>query len=358
MSTKICKNCGETVPESAKFCPYCKSTEFRNAQEIVTYAEPNIIQKLFYWQYDGQFMLAKSKIAGISVFLLLFLIAFTTPVFGGMVLVSIIFGLLAFLVPYLIHYLKGKPSKAKLDYNNYGLIPDLKNLAFYWQNSRTGEYVLAKTKLISFAFFLLFTSFAMTLPHFTIFSSIFVGLVFTVPIFVVGFAIHKLTNNNPTNPPGSKKQEKPKIKPKKEKKVFTKPAPEISNSAFEGYASQLDSLKKEYATKDAHAREIIEKKFQPPQITYTKFISVVDSSKSLFNSEADKVKNIISLASEESPRIEAELKEKFKNLNSIIDKLEDLTNELVLSLDSTKEDDVEGLLGDMENLIGSIKDYE
>ena len=93
-------------------------------------------------------------------------------------------------------------------------------------------------------------------------------------------------------------------------------------------------------------------------MTYTKFISVVDSSTKLFNQEADNISNIIRLASEDSPRIESEIKSKFNTLNSISDKLDGLIDELVLSLDPAGNDDVEGLLGDMENLIDSIKNYD
>ena len=38
--------------------------------------------------------------------------------------------------------------------------------------------------------------------------------------------------------------------------------------------------------------------------------------------------------------------------------MDDLINELVLSLDSSKKDDVHGLLDEMENLVDSVKNYE
>lgn len=45
-------------------------------------------------------------------------------------------------------------------------------------------------------------------------------------------------------------------------------------------------------------------------------------------------------------------------LLSLIDKLYDLSNELVISMSKTKDDDVGGVLEDMENLIYSINDYD
>ena len=141
-------------------------------------------------------------------------------------------------------------------------------------------------------------------------------------------------------------------------KKVVKTAPQVTVHEFDEYERQLEDIKNEYYKKDSRARELIEKKFEPPQMTYTKFISVVDSSTKLFNQEADNISNIIRLASEDSPRIESEIKSKFNTLNSISDKLDGLIDELVLSLDPAGNDDVEGLLGDMENLIDSIKNYD
>ena len=44
-------------------------------------------------------------------------------------------------------------------------------------------------------------------------------------------------------------------------------------------------------------------------------------------------------------------------MESIIDKIDDLTNELILSMDSSKDGDVDNLIEDMEGLISSVKDY-
>jgi hypothetical protein len=46
-------------------------------------------------------------------------------------------------------------------------------------------------------------------------------------------------------------------------------------------------------------------------------------------------------------------------MKTIINQIEDLTNELVINISSSdnSDDDVKNLLEDMENLIGSVKDY-
>ena len=124
------------------------------------------------------------------------------------------------------------------------------------------------------------------------------------------------------------------------------------------YENKIEDLKAEYDAKEKVARDLIEKRFTPPQITYNRFIAVIDKSTEIFNAAADDIENIISLATEDSPRIDAEIRSKFDILDSITNKMDDLTNELLISMDSAHDEDVSDLVGDMENLIGSIKDYE
>ena len=60
-----------------------------------------------------------------------------------------------------------------------------------------------------------------------------------------------------------------------------------------------------------------------------------------------------------NPVIERELKNKLVTLNSFIDKMEDLINELVIQISSNKYDDedINGLFKEMDDLIDSVKDY-
>lgn len=57
--------------------------------------------------------------------------------------------------------------------------------------------------------------------------------------------------------------------------------------------------------------------------------------------------------------VEREIENKLVTLNAFIDKMEDLTNELVIQLSSNKEDDedINNLFNDLDDLIGSVKDY-
>ena len=125
------------------------------------------------------------------------------------------------------------------------------------------------------------------------------------------------------------------------------------------YEKEISNLKIIFNVKEEVVRELIEKRFEPPQITYDKFISVIDSSHKLFYTQADAASNIINLAAEDTPRVQSEIHAKIDAMKRIIDQIEELTNELVINISSSDEStqEVDHLLEDMENLIGSVKDY-
>ncbi|WP_407454581.1 hypothetical protein [Methanobrevibacter sp.] len=125
------------------------------------------------------------------------------------------------------------------------------------------------------------------------------------------------------------------------------------------YEKEVNNLKTLFDVKEEVVKDLIEKCFTPPQLTYDRFMNVVNSSHKLFYSQHDSALNIINLAAEDTPRIEAELESKISNMKSIIDQIEELTNELVINLSSDEEatDEVKNLLEEMENLISSVKEY-
>ena len=114
-----------------------------------------------------------------------------------------------------------------------------------------------------------------------------------------------------------------------------------------------------FDVKEEVVRDLIKKRFTPPQITYDKFIAIVDSSHKLFYRQNDSALNIINLAAEDTPRVQNEIQNKIDAMKKIIDQIEELTNELVISMsnDDVSENEVDNLLDDMENLIDSVKKY-
>lgn len=370
MKYKICSKCGSKVEINSNFCPDCGGKSFSNLQtpQVVKTSKPSLTHYLLYWEYDGQFIISKSKFIAILSFLLMLILGITTnTVFAGVV-AGLIFALIILVVGYIIHMLLPKPSKPKLEYNDYGLIVDLKHFLLFWQNSKTGQFVLSRTKIVSILIFVLFALLSVALAPPNILASVLFGLLFAIPAYIIGYGIHKLTNPYPTNPNKviSKPKEVPKTKEIPKTKEVPKPstAPEIltsdsqSNYKFDMYGKKIDDLESEFSAKEKNVRKLIEKRFAPPQLTYTRFSTVVDKSSELFKNQVESSRRIIDLSSECSPKIEKELNSKIEVLETIIDKLEDLTNELILTEDKSQDDDIHELFDDMENLIKSVKDYE
>lgn len=126
------------------------------------------------------------------------------------------------------------------------------------------------------------------------------------------------------------------------------------------YLTEINNLKILFEVKEEVVKQLIEKRFEPPQITYDKFMNMIESCNKLFYSQADTASNIIDLAADDTPRIREEIESKIDAMKTIINQIEDLTNELVINIssDSQSENEVQVLLDDMENLIGSVKDYK
>lgn len=356
---KICNQCGAKVEDSSNFCPYCKSESFRPIGEVMTPNKGGIKYKLFYWNYDGRYVLSKSKVVSISVFAVFLATAFTSGAAAGTIVIGLILAAIIFLLGLSIHKILGRDVKSEilLKYNDYGLIADLTHLLFFWQNKKTGAFAFSKTKSISFLVFLLCAVIACMFAPPNAFAVVLFGLFFAVPAFVIGSGIHKLTNPNPEGEIIQKKipdKPKPQIKKQKAKTIESTPK---TNEKYGGYKSQIEDLHAEFELKDKNVRKLIEQRFEPPQLTYSRFIAVVDKSRELFNREYDSSMNLINLADDNSPRIEAELKSKIDVLKSIIQKIDDLSDELVLTMDSADNNEVNNLIDDMEDLIKSVKEY-
>lgn len=129
------------------------------------------------------------------------------------------------------------------------------------------------------------------------------------------------------------------------------------NSALKAYGNKINSLKNEFDHKEKNVKGLIEKRFSPPQITYDKFMNSIKKCNEIFNSQYQSASNIISLAAQDTPKIDMELESKINSLESIIKYIDDLTNELLINMNSDSNKDIENLYEDMEDLIDSVKDY-
>ena len=110
--------------------------------------------------------------------------------------------------------------------------------------------------------------------------------------------------------------------------------------------------------KESRARKLIETKFSPPQITYDRFIDVVDECSEIFNEQYLIILNLCELSENNSVAVDDEINSKINILKSITDKLDDLSSELVINMSKTNDDDIDYVLEDMENLISSVNNYK
>lgn len=124
------------------------------------------------------------------------------------------------------------------------------------------------------------------------------------------------------------------------------------------YAGEVDKLEKEYNIKQSKATELVNKLFDPSHISYDKFSSAITKSNQLFTNQLKITRKMLEMDNHNLV-VEHEIENKIKTLQTFIDKMEDLSNELVIQMSTNKQDDEEinNLFSDMDDLIHSVKDY-
>ena len=130
-------------------------------------------------------------------------------------------------------------------------------------------------------------------------------------------------------------------------------------TSFNKYENEINDLNETFNHKKKISYELIEKRFEPPQMTYDLFISTVDKCAKSFDKQIEALNNIINYDGEFDEKIEDEKKDRINSLKSIIKSIDELNNELILSInDNTeKEDEIENILDDMKSLTDSIEKY-
>lgn len=112
--------------------------------------------------------------------------------------------------------------------------------------------------------------------------------------------------------------------------------------------SDIDNLFLLFESKEKVSREMIEKKFPAPQLTNSKFNAVLDNCRNVVESQIE-VLNALTPTEKTKPEIDS----RKKLIKQIINKIDDLTNELILS----EENNMEEVVEDMDSLINSVKEY-
>ena len=134
---------------------------------------------------------------------------------------------------------------------------------------------------------------------------------------------------------------------------------EVVEAVPSKYDGIIDNLKKDYNLKQKRAVELVEKLFDPSDMTYNKFSSSIKKSNQLFANQLEVTKKMVELDTDNNELVEKEIEAKIKTLQAFIDKMEDLINELVIHISTNKKDndDINNLFNDMDDLIRSVKDY-
>ena len=94
-------------------------------------------------------------------------------------------------------------------------------------------------------------------------------------------------------------------------------------------------------------------------MAYNKFSSSINKSNQLFANQLEVTRKMVELDTDNNELVEKEIDSKIKTLETFVDKMEDLINELVIHLSSNEKDndDINNLFNDMDDLIHSVKDY-
>ena len=125
------------------------------------------------------------------------------------------------------------------------------------------------------------------------------------------------------------------------------------------YGKIIDDLEDEYDLKQKRAMELLNKLFDSNHLAYDKFASSINRSNQLFNNQLQVTKKIIEVDDDSNELVEKEIESKIKTLETFIDKMDDLINELVIQLSSNEKDndDINNFFDEMDDLINSVKDY-
>ena len=129
---------------------------------------------------------------------------------------------------------------------------------------------------------------------------------------------------------------------------------------FRDYYFKINDLKESYDQKEKNIRSLIDRRFEKQDLTYERFMDVIDNCHKLFYHQVDSALSIIRLAPEYTLRLDESVNSKINLMEAIIDEMNNLIEEFILhdGSDKESEEDIKELFVNMDNLIGSVKDYK
>ena len=344
---KICKRCGRKVNEVAVICPYCSCDEFHTTDITIKSNFPEKLKRgLFYTNYNnGNYVFSGIKFSSIAAIIVLALCFFPNSLSSFVIWIIAVIALIFILSRLMRNDNIGENAlKAKMKTSTGNLSVDIRNFMFCCYEEKGFRY--SKTKIISLSIYIVSVIVIFSATSNPLLALI-LGLILFIPTYLVGSAIHR---KSIANKEVTENEIKETPKHKIEKKVS-------KNNPFIQYLTQVYDLADEFEIKQNRARSAVEKRFEPPQITYDKFIAVIDSSCNLFESEVKSIESIAISSDEPSEKLVGEINSKISILKLIIEKIDSLTDELILSMSKSDDGKTANILEDLENLKDSIKDY-
>lgn len=139
-------------------------------------------------------------------------------------------------------------------------------------------------------------------------------------------------------------------KPKKPEKIQIPIGYTAEYSIFQDL-KQLFECKKEVTIK------LIKRKFNPDEMSYDYFMSNIETCDEVFEKILEEGMNVLLYSSAPKEKIERDFQEKFELLEQIIEKIDDLMNELIQNEEKVSKMDIEILLDDMNRLSESVIEY-
>jgi molecular chaperone DnaK len=130
-----------------------------------------------------------------------------------------------------------------------------------------------------------------------------------------------------------------------------------NSSDYKIYKNNIHDLIMVYQNKGDIARKIIKEHFPPPQMTYNRFMNEIDKLNIIFKKQSKLALDIIDIGSEFTKKIEDKLTEMVNSLKSIVKKMENFTDELIINLGHASDSEVENVLEEMQMVIDSVKEY-
>ncbi|MBE6510932.1 MAG: hypothetical protein E7Z74_06665 [Methanobrevibacter millerae] len=309
-----------------------------------------IVNLLFYWRENNRYLFSRTKFLTLAVFAVSFIFTLNDLSFFFSIIYSLSVSLIVFIAGFAVH----KIVDIDAGFYEGNLGDDIRHFLLFW-NDGYRKFRLSKTKLLTVSLVIIglirgIASYFAGEGSLIALGNILVLVVFAIIAFVIGAVIHQLTGHD-----HSRYAQKDVDVSKSTKLPKTN---ENTSPIFVDYLKSADELKREFDESESKARDLINAKFEPPQITNDKFMAVVDNSRRIFDEQYSGLLNLINYSKSDSAKIEGEITSRMDNLKSITDKLNDLSDELVISMSKSKDGDIHNVLNDVETLIDSINDYD